>query len=84
MKKPPLMQCGHRANHLDEDGNPICGLCNGFHDGYNRIARRKWDGRIAKCGHCHVTIESSADLPFFCYKPEEEYDSYYCGCKDWH
>ncbi|GLC28821.1 hypothetical protein [Clostridium omnivorum] len=82
MKKSPLMKCGHRANSTDENDNPICGLCSRNHEGYNKRATRKWDGRKARCPFCNIIKDSSADLPLFCYKPDEEYDSYYCGCKD--
>ena len=27
--------------------------------------------------------ESSIELPFFEYKPDKEYDKFYCGCGGW-
>lgn len=40
-------------------------------------------GREARCPYCKHVRESKTDLPFFMYRPEAEYDSYYCGCRGW-
>lgn len=77
------MQCGHTASSYDENNNPICALCNGSHDGYNQVFHPRWEGRQAQCIYCDNTTESSADLPYFAYQPQQNADSYYCGCKDW-
>ena len=41
------------------------------------------DGRKAKCAMCGREKDSDYNLPFFEYRPNEEYDSYYCGCIGW-
>lgn len=42
------------------------------------------DGRTAKCCYRCGSMESSKpSLPFFEYRPDKEYDSYYCGCFGW-
>lgn len=52
------------------------------------------EGRKARCsygmqnGQClrnrkFTEIDSTYDLAFFKYKPEADYDEYYCGCFGW-
>ena len=57
------------------------------------------EGRKAKCCYSHSspsnpfkensfdrlvdTVPSSLKLPFFEYKPDQEYDKFYCGCWGW-
>ena len=38
-----------------------------------------------ECGgeRCMCEEESHVSLPFFRYRPEKEYDEYYCGCWGW-
>ena len=40
-------------------------------------------GRKAKCDICPNMETGSRKLAFFGYRPEKEFDSYYCGCKGW-
>ena len=37
--------------------------------------------RQAKCPHCSVMRPSSAELLGFEYRPDAEYDLFYCGCR---
>lgn len=42
------------------------------------------DGRIARCCYgCGRNRPSAPSLPFFEYRPDKDYDSYYCGCYGW-
>lgn len=41
------------------------------------------ENREAKCTECGHKTQSRADLPFFEYLPNEEYDKYYDGCFGW-
>lgn len=38
--------------------------------------------RKAKCEICNTWRPSSWDLDFFKYKPDREFDEFYCGCLD--
>lgn len=39
---------------------------------------------ICKRGHpCQCERQSSLNLAFFEYKPDAEYDEFYCGCHSW-
>lgn len=77
-----FMQCGHTASSVDGNNNPICGLCNGLSNGYDQVIHHKWEGRLAQCVYCDNETESHVELPYFSYRANESYDSYYCGCKD--
>lgn len=54
-----------------------CGFC------------KKGIGRNNECDDCRGKSKcecqkpSSVDLAFFKYQPDEEFDSYYCGCIGW-
>lgn len=78
----PMMKCGHTANATYNDGKPCCIICLGIDPGATQIANTMPDliYRMARCGYCGDTTPSSTNLPFFEYKPKQEYDSYYCGC----
>jgi hypothetical protein len=40
--------------------------------------------RMAQCAmNCGSTVPSDAGLPFFWSKPDQPYDTYYCGCIGW-
>ena len=75
----PIMACGHAANAVTDDGKPICVIC------MCKEVRKtpSLAGRFAKCSDCGHKEPSDMNLPFFEYKPDEEYDSYYCGCYGW-
>jgi hypothetical protein len=82
-----LMKCGHvtGATYLNDD-KPVCVICCGIKPGYDRIecvaeGSIGLDDRQAKCWQCGKLINSNWDLYSFEYKPKEEYDSCYCGCR---
>jgi len=80
----PMMKCGHAANAEDENGNPVCVICAGITpDAYVVAEMPDLSGRRAKCVYCERKVQSSTDLPFFEYRPNEEFDIYYCGCYGW-
>ena len=73
------MQCGHVANgwHGTE---PVCAIC--FPDPKAGLATVvDLTGRMAQCPYCHHQQESSLELAFFQHRPEQETDSFYCGCR---
>lgn len=75
----PLMKCGHTANAETFSGQPCCVIC-----GCTEIVERpSLKGRKAKCAYCGKIKDSDYNLPFFEYRPDREYDSYYCGCGGW-
>ena len=91
-----LMECGHVAQGKDSrSGAPVCAICIGISPGATKVAKECTDpkdgleGRKAKCsGHTSSKgrigiCESKWTLPFFCYQPDKEFDSYYCGCYGW-
>ncbi len=39
--------------------------------------------RVAECQYCHQMLLSEDSLPFFKYQPEQDTDSFYCGCRGW-
>lgn len=80
MENKTLMKCGHVANGKTFDGKPICVICNCVEAAETKPNP---DGRKAKCYWCGKEVESSFNLPFFKFRPEQEYDSYYCGCGGW-
>ena len=53
------------------------GNCEGFE------SNEALEGRIAKCMDCGERVSSAPSLPFFWYRPDKEFDSYYCGCYGW-
>lgn len=75
-----LMKCGHVANSVTADGKPFCVIC-----GCENVAIKTYEleGRKARCSYCGKTVESNLNLPFFEFRPDKEYDSYYCGCGGW-
>lgn len=81
----PMMECGHAAN-ATRDGEPACVICIGINPGALVIAAVQPDltGRIARCTHCGQTMRSDAPgLAFFEYRPDQEFDAYYNGCRGW-
>lgn len=74
-----LMKCGHTAN-AESNGKPCCVICDCF-----EIDENKPDltGRKARCSYCGKQVDSNFNLPFFEYKPNELFDSYYDGCFGW-
>lgn len=84
----PIMKCGHTANshYKDKAGKwkPCCVICYGICEGATEIAEEQPDltGRKARC-YCGKVVDSNTNLAFFQYRPDEEYDEYYCGCDGW-
>lgn len=75
-----LMKCGHTANAETPDGKPCCVICDCFEIADEQPILRN---RKAKCAWCGKIVKSNFSLPFFQFKPAEEYDEYYDGCGGW-
>ncbi len=80
-----LMECGHSSNAEDGDSKPCCVICIGIVPGATNIAKKQPSliGRKAKCTYGGAVTDSSLDLAFFKFKPADEFDEYYCGCRGW-
>lgn len=83
-----LMKCGHVANAKTSDGKPCCAICVGLKEEALIVDREcegteGLEGRKAKCYDCGEITDSRWSLPFFDYRPDEEYDGYYDGCRGW-
>lgn len=78
-----LMKCGHVANGWAKNRNPACAICGCIDVVKECKDNEGLEGRKAKCGECGSMVSSSWNLPFFEYKPDKEYDTYYCGCWGW-
>lgn len=74
------MECGHTAQGIDQDGNPICVIC-----GCSKVDKNKPDltGRLAYCTECGHRVMSDWNLAFFQYNEDLDHDNYYCGCYGW-
>jgi hypothetical protein len=82
----PMMKCGHVAQGTKGDtGKPVCVICIGIDPGAEIIDENPPDltGRMAKCRSCDYMKESKFSLAFFEYRPDREYDLFYCGCRGW-
>lgn len=86
MDKVILMTCRHTANaHLE--GKPACAICSCVT--VDRVIdidvtpTEGLEGRQCQCPECGSLVPSAWTLPFFKYRPEEEYDSAYDGCWGW-
>lgn len=79
-----MMRCGHAAN-ATHNGKPVCAICFGITPDAEIIADTAPDltGRKARCTYCGHETDSRENLPFFEYRPNAEYDSFYCGCGGW-
>lgn len=86
-----LMKCGHVATGT-KDGKPICPICAGIDPRAEEVEMvidetteptKGLEGRKAKCSYCGNIVDSRWTLPFFEYRPDEEYDSYFDGCLGW-
>ena len=78
--KKIMMKCGHRQIGETADGKPYCIICN-----CGEVMENLPDltGRTAECCFCDNKEKSDFYLPFFEYRPNQEHDSYYCGCGGW-
>lgn len=79
--KKLVMECGHTANGESLDGEPVCAIC--MCTDIDENIKVDLHGRKAKCSECGKIVDSKFGLPFFQYRGDEEYDSYYCGCEGW-
>lgn len=80
-----LMKCGCVVNGgnvgvIKATGKPYCVQhdCEEWAKAMPNLA-----GRTAKCQDCRKSTTSSMGLPFFHHNPNNESDSYYCGCRGW-
>ena len=94
----PMMVCGHAAQGICRESNgvkfnppiPSCLICSCLE--INKDPPNL-EGRLAKCSYRakrnglkhepEATKPSSSALAFFEYKPDSEFDRYYCGCHGW-
>ena len=80
---PYLMKCGHVSNGVQRGtGKPVCVIC-GCYEVDEDASKSALKGRKAKCDYCERIADSNFLLPFFNYRPNYEYDRYYCGCRGW-
>ena len=75
----PLMKCGHIANALTGDNKPCCVICECYEEAQQKV---DVSGRMMKCS-CGKTEPSNPNAAFFEYKPNSDFDSFYCGCWGW-
>ena len=81
------MACGHVSNATYDD-KPVCAICYGICDGaevavYECVGNEGLQGRKAKCRYCSNIVDSNWDLAFFEYRPEDDCDIHYNGCRGW-
>lgn len=53
---------------------------------YYGVSNRQWRSHSARCdwnGKCDCERPSDVNLPFFTYRPGQQYDEFYCGCAGW-
>lgn len=84
----PMMMCGCSSNAtVVRDGKsvPCCAVCAGIREGWDKVNPDppKLDKRQAECAYCNTRVVSNPHLAFFEYKPTEQYDKFYCGCRGW-
>mgnify|MGYP001605975611 CR=1 FL=1 len=93
MANIPLMKCGHAAQGINH-GQPVCIVCYGIFQGADEVDHNppSLGGRMARCtyypnggkyGKCESPQPSSTKLALFSYRPEAEFDDYFCGCWGW-
>lgn len=80
-----MMKCGHAANAVDAQNNPVCAICVGITPGASEVDQSppSLEGRTARCCYCQSTRPSDYSLPFFEHQYRSYGDSFYCGCKGW-
>jgi len=85
--KMPMMKCGHRAQgYRTSPGEkiPACVICAGITpDAYIVVPEPNLSERKARCSTCSCEKASTANLAFFEYRPDQEHDWFYCGCRGW-
>ena len=85
----PMMKCGHTANATSED-KPCCVICAPKKEAFQISLDPDLTGRMMKCsytrgrnGETHKPVPSKLTAAFFEYRPDREFDEYYCGCWGW-
>jgi hypothetical protein len=88
--KTPMMKCGHAANATQSykgGTRPACAICAGHPDAHTIADTPDLSGRRARCAYfgtkCKSEVDSSTEIAFFEYQPDQEYDEFYCGCFGW-
>ena len=84
-RRTVVLLCGHTAMADDRDGNPCCPICDPRDPASSTVdqAPPTLDGREAVCDYCRRRVVSDWGLPFFGHCPQDEVDSWYCGCRGW-
>jgi hypothetical protein len=82
-----LMKCGCKANATTlRNGKkiPCCAIHAGSKEGWDVVDPNvpNLEGRQAVCT-CGRIVDSDEKLAFFRYKPDEDFDGFYCGCFGW-
>lgn len=83
-----MMACGHTASGvISESGKLCCAGCFGISPEAERVVPRP-EGlakREAMCPYCErrVPSDSRSAEAFFEYRPDRDFDSFYCGCRGW-
>lgn len=91
MREIYLMKCGHVSNAqlVKENGEriPSCVICACSEIEKKCEGKEGLEGRKAICSQHKYTVNKPVDshwgLPFFEYRPDKDYDLYYCGCWGW-
>ena len=78
-----LMKCGHASNAKTADGKPCCVICGCAEVVREAKGTEGLEGRKSKCPECGRIEDSHWGLPFFEYRPDEEFDQHYDGCRGW-
>lgn len=80
----PMMGCGHAANARTHTGDPVCVICYGIMAGATEVVPSpNLEGRVARCSDCKSEVPSGLALAFFEYRPDNDSDRFYCGCRGW-
>jgi hypothetical protein len=78
MREIIFMKCNCVADATC-NGKPSCAT----HSCQEQVPAPNLKGRKAICSYGHNVVDSDGALAFFRYKPDKEYDDYYCGCYGW-
>lgn len=82
--KTKMMKCGCAANGKCGDKDICVAHYSLTPDGAIEVPAPDLSKRHAVCCYGqHGKIFSSVDLAFFEYRPNENFDRYYCGCYGW-
>jgi hypothetical protein len=82
-KQTSLMKCGCSASSKIKIDGCWVDAC-GTHNCTEKVENPpSLNGRKAKCGYGDTVVNSNYNLAFFKHSPNEEYDTFYCGCYGW-